>query len=195
MKKVLLLCSHLNSGVDNLFSVLNQHPRIQGIQNKLPYISPLNLEIVTSHKHKFENSASIYMDVLNFNFEFLNRQLYNLCKFIYVIGEPKDTLNSLVAQNLYKPLQATRYYCFRLRRICEMARKTPGAVFLTKNNLINGVGHELIQEYLKLKTPIESIQLEKSTTPDLISSDLLQEANDSYEYYLYYLKNQDLKYI
>ena len=78
-----------------------------------------------------------------------------------------------------------------------MASKTPGSVFLTYDQLCNGFGVDLISNYLELKFPIEfnpnSVQIYSNKfSTDLLGSVLRSQIYDSYERYLYFLKNQSL---
>ena len=54
---------------------------------------------------------------------------------------------------------AKRYYCFRLRRLYEMAKKTPGAIFLTWDDIKSKKKLELVENYLNIK---EKINLDNS---------------------------------
>jgi len=92
----------------------------------------------------------------------------------------------------YSELTACRYYCFRLRRIYEMARSTPGAILLTYDDLSSRKGLDLIQEYLNLAQPLVSQKLLEPKEEDF-SSFLMNTAQDCYEKYLYHLKQLDLK--
>lgn len=200
MKKAVFICSHLYSGSSELYAAMEQNARIQGYKSKNDniYESNANLVSLFSKNHKMNNSSSIYMDEILFNHQICSKSLYRSAKFIYLIRNPEQCVSQIVAYGKYKPEFAARYYTFRLRRLCEMASKTPGAVFLTFDQLSNGFGTDLINNYLELKFPIEfspnSVQIyNKKVNTDLLGSVLRSQIYDSYERYLYFLKNQSLR--
>lgn len=199
MKKILFLCSHPYSGSSALYEALNHHPKIQGFKSNYfnSYKDAESLLAFNNNPHKMSNRSAIYMDELLSNRSFYAKEAYAKCKFVYIIREPESAINFLIASEKKKPIFATRQYTFRLRRLCEMAKRTPGAILLTWNNLVDSKGMSLIQEYLNIKEPIEwdSALLNpyiRNFSTNLIGIDLLNEAQDAYEKYLYFLKNQKL---
>lgn len=197
MKKIVFICSHPYSGSSALYEAMNHHPRIQGFKLNNSYLNPLNLLDLTNHSHKLSNRSAIYMDELLYNRSFYTNIAYTKCQFVYVIREPESVLGFLITNEKKKPTFAAREYTFRLRRICEMARKTPGAVLLTWNDLISGDGVDLIEKYLGLKEPILYdpallAPYKRIFNSDLIGSKLLSTTQEAYEKYLYFLKNQNL---
>lgn len=201
MKKILFVCSHLYSGSSALYDALNRHPKIQGynLADRSPYSGPLNLLTLTEQHHKLDNRSAIYMDKLLYNHHLSTKTAYKECKFIYVVREPTAVLNLLVGNDKMKQSFAVRYYTYRLRRLCEMAKRTPGAVLLTWNDLIENRGIDLIEEYLNLKQPISYdpalLAPFKRTYPiDLVDLQLRTKSDDAFQRYLYYLKNQNLRF-
>jgi hypothetical protein len=137
------------------------------------------------------------MDELLYNYSLSTKYALNVCKFIYVIRDAESTLNLLMENESFKkPIHAQRYYLYRLRRICEMAKRTPGAVVLNYYDIKNKKGSEAIQNYLNLKEPFEFLdaKLPEPTSLDLVSPKLVQEADEAFEKYWYFLKNQDLSF-
>lgn len=199
MRKILFVCSHLYSGSSALYEALNHHPKIQGFRSitSNSYPDAASLIALSNYPHKLSNRSAIYMDELLGNRSFYVKEAYSKCSFIYVIREPEVPVSFLIANEKKKPSFAVRQYAFRLRRLCEMAKRTPGAVLLTWQNLIDGKGMDLIQDYLKLKDPIEfdpnllSIY-NRAFSTNIIGVDLLEKVQDSYERYLYFLKSQKL---
>jgi hypothetical protein len=199
MKKILFICSHLNSGSSVLFNALDCHPRIQGynLSTHISYAEPLDLLKLTEQNHKLDNRSSIYMDELLHNHHLSTKVAYNECKFIYVLREPADVLNLLINNHKMKPSFALRYYTYRLRRLCEMAKRTPGAVLLTWDNLIENRGIDLIEKYLNLKQPIffnPDLLSFLKTTNNSMEYKFISKVEDAYQHYLYYLKNQNILY-
>lgn len=199
MKKILFICSHLNSGSSVLFDALNCHPRIQGynLADRISYAEPINLLTLTEQTHKLDNRSSIYMDELLHNHHLSTKVAYKECKFIYVLREPVDVLNLLINKHKMKPSFAIRYYTYRLRRLCEMAKRTPNAVLLTWDDLIESRGINLIEEYLNLKQPVffnSDLLCSLKPTNNSIDFKFISKVEDTYQRYLYYLKNQNIRY-
>lgn len=199
MKKILFVCSHFYSGSSALYEAMNHHPKIQGFRsiNLNSYPDAASLMALSNYPHKLSNRSAIYMDELLHNRSFYAKEAYSKCSFIYVVREPEIPISFLIANEKKKPIFAVRYYTFRLRRLCEMAKRTPGAVLLTWQNLIDGKGMDLIKNYLNLKDSInfDSKLLgiyNRTFSSNLIDIKLLQEVQDAYERYLYFLKNQKL---
>lgn len=199
MKKILFICSHPYSGSSALYEALNHHSKIQGFKsiNLNSYPDSQSLLTLTNRLHKTSNRSAIYMDELLSNRSFYAADAYKKCSFIYVIREPEASISFLIANEKKKPIFAARQYAFRLRRLCEMAKRTPGAILLTWKDLANAKGMDLIQNYLNLKDPIsfDPALLSpyiRSFSNNLIGVDLLNESEDAYERYLYFLKNQKL---
>lgn len=201
MKKVVFVCSHLYSGSAALCEAMNYHPRIQSftVGNRRPYSTPLHLLDLTTKRHKRADRSAVYLDELLFNPSLSTKVAYQTCKFVYVVRDPAPTLNFLVANERRAPQYAARYYLFRLRRLCEMAKRTPGAVLLTWEDLRSGRGVPLVQEYLGLKEPIPYdpallAPYIRSFSAGLVAPALLADAESTYEKYLYFLRNQRLRY-
>lgn len=184
MRKISLLVSHLCSGSDILYNSLNNNPRIQGYRRLEPnfYASGLDFLYLINCKHKLNNTSAIFMDEILLNSAIGSKDCYNYCKFIYIIRKPEETLNLLVQKKMYKPNYAQRYYLYRLRRICEMVKRTNGILLVYPN-----FNPELVQEYLKLKEPIKfNSKIEK--IDNLVSSKLIEETEEAYEKYFSFLK-------
>lgn len=196
MKRILFVCSHHYSGSGGLCDALNRHPRIQGYNfgSKTPYRSPENLIMLTNHKHKLNNRAAIYMDELLENQQFSTKSAYQACKFIYVLRDPEDVLSYLVNNNKIKPEFAIRSYLFRIRRLCEMSKRT-GGVLLTWEDMRASKGIDLIENYLELKQniPYNPLLLQpysRKYNSGLIGLENLKVVEESYQKYLYWLKTQ-----
>jgi len=199
MKKIVFICSHLCSGSSALYDAMNENPRIHGFkQNSLnAYESPFSLVTLTNKTHKMNNASAIYMDELLKNYQFTSKESYSYCNFIYIVRSPEFTITQIINQYKSDPEYAARYYTFRLRRLCEMAQKTNNSILLTYDQLVEGNGIELINDVLGLKTPIQfnpnSLEkYKKNFNTELLGSNLRLKIHDSFERYLYFLKNQSL---
>lgn len=200
MKKIVFICSHQYSGSEILYQSLNRHPRIQGYKGQVlgNYSSGLQLLTLTKQNHKCQNRSAIYMDEILFNFQISSKDAYKYCKFIYVLRKPEIPINFLIYKDRKKPSFAVLYYKFRVRRLCEMAKRTPGAIFLTYEQLCAGEGMDLIKEYLDLPTDIEFNPKEMEAVNRGFGTDLLGlnhrlEVERTYERYLYFLRNLPLR--
>ena len=190
MKKVAFVVSHLGSGSEELVRILNENPRVIIHNTDRSYTHPSDFDWLFDQEHKLDNAAAIYGHCLLHNWSFASKALYEICQFIYLIRPAKPSLNIIQAKN-YTPHTACRYYCFRLRRICEMAKQTPGAVFLTWQDLADGRGQALIENYLNLKDPLSRGSF--SEPIDEMPPELVEKTQDSYERYYYYLRHQNLQ--
>ena len=191
MKRIVFLTSHLCSGVYELMDLLNQNPRIDLRGNGMQYVHPSDLYDLYKLGHKLRNSAAVYGDYLVFNHDLQHKRFYSFSNFIYLVRPARLTLNEIIhhPNSTYDEDSAYRYYVYRLRRICEMAKRTPNAVLLTYQNLIDGNGFGLIDEMLELNQPlIPNPERFQQKSPNTFSSDLIKKAEDSYERHLYFLR-------
>lgn len=167
---------------------LGEHPMVQFFS--FSSIKSLDdLESVFQQKHKYKRNNAVYAVTGCFNPQFCNPVFYKLFKFIYLIRDPKYSLPIIF--NNHKQEEGYNYYCFRLRRICEMARQTPNALLLTHPDLCKDDTYSLIKEYLQLSSfDFEKIQDEYKE--NLLDDDLLSKAQGRYEHHLFYLKQLNL---
>ena len=194
MKKVCFVASHLLSGSSPLCESMNENPRVEHFRlaEWRPYT---NMEAVTHdlllRKHKNGSSAAVYLDELVKNYDLQTKDVYSWCKFVYVVRPARPTINLLVARKLYKPLAAVRYYCYRLRRLSEMSKRT-GGVLLTWDDLVTGRGLPLVESHLGLKRKLDLPDLEqiKGTSDVLVPFGVSEEAEQSYERYLSLMRSK-----
>ena len=190
MKKVLFLVSHLGSGSGSLYESLNAHPRIQGFFSNNVYSSSIRLMSLTGNKHKLMNNSRIYMDHLLYNYQISDRSILSCCSFVYVVREPEASIDYLIGSGAYSRDQAKRYYLYRIRRICELAKRTPGSTFLTHANLRDGKGLDLIQRQLNLKDCIPGINwVDEEKMKNQLRIGEYDSLSEAYEKYLYFVSN------
>ena len=177
MRKVLFIMSHLGSSSSTLINSLLQDPKIDIFNTNQIYDHYDKIEILTNNIHKRNNSAAIYMEEILHNYRFTCKMLCSLCKFIFIIREPSETLFNIRKNNPeYSELTAQRYYCFRLRGIYEYICRTPNSIVLNyedikKNNLSN------LENYLG----IDNIVIPEQSFSGSIYS---EECENCYERYL-----------
>jgi len=144
--------------------------------------------------HKSPGPRAIYGDHLLYNYQFYFKPLLKWCKFIYLIRNPKDALESILAEEeAYTPHTAFRYYAYRLRRICEMAKRTPGAVLLRWRDMVEGEANTLVRDYLKVNDLDLKKESADETSADSVPYEIIRKAEDCYERHFYYLKHLELR--
>lgn len=186
MSRILFLVSHLASGSTGLVHILNGNERIQMMTSNIIYENVNDLNILKTQRHKLNNVAAIYGDHLLFNTSLNNKSLYNCAKFIFCIRPGAATINELVSKHDVAPESALNYYCFRLRRIYEMAYQMPQAVLVTWDDLASGKELRQIEEYLDLNTPLcPNPELFEGKIEDIAPFPIRQQAEDYYEKYFY----------
>lgn len=186
MKKVVLLMSHHGSGSDALYALLDSHPRIQGFQDDSTYDSPLRLVSLTERRHKLSNASRIYMDHLLHNHQYCLRP-DPMVKLVFVVREPEGSIDYMVNMRLLRRQESKRYYLYRLRRLCELARRNPGSVFLTYSNLRENRGLDLLSSHLGLREAIPPIPgLSVPSGKSVLKLHEYESLSESYEKYLFY---------
>lgn len=145
-----------------------------------------------------------YIDKILYNYEFTCKQLYKTCKFIYMVRSPLVPLLTLVSRG--SPVSgAETYYLFRLRRMCEMAVKTGGAL-LTYEDLVSKKALPLLKTCLKLNNALSgdfkplpwddpslhsgSLKTDPGEPGGVIPKDVLKKCWLGYERYLNFLERQ-----
>jgi hypothetical protein len=194
MKNFVFIISHSHSGSIDFVKSINRNPRIQIYDTNFTYDHPDILKKIYSFKHKLDNSAAIYGDHLCFNTDFSSNSFYKFAKFIYIARDGRSTLEELMADNSlnYNLERATLYYSYRLRRMCEMSKNTPNAIFLRYKDLCDQKGLKLVEDYLDLKEPLENIDFTQSSKSNLSSKET-ERCQDAFERYFYYMKNSNLR--
>lgn len=180
MKKALFLCGHIGSGSSQLFDKLKQYPCIEGYKSEWDYDHPDRVTTLLSLPHKKNDASAIFMDELLYNHKLSFKSLCKSCLFVFVISDPKTAL-PWIAQEL--PVESTaRHYRYRVRGLYEYALRVPNSPVVTGEDLEVGKT-TAIEDYLKIE-PLGRIELPK------IEQEVpgLQECQECYERYLYYLK-------
>lgn len=193
MKKVCFIVSHLGSSSDDLVHILNGNPRCQFYSTSVQYDGPEALEWMFKRGHKCKDSAAVYGDHLLMNTSLSSRKLYEFCKFIYVIRPARGSFCAMASAGVEES-RAQRYYAFRLRRICEMARRTPGAALLTWGDLASGKAYGTIERYLGLNVPLRADERHFAASDDgPFAERTVEKGQDAYERYFYYLNSLGLR--
>jgi hypothetical protein len=175
---------------------MNDNPRCSIENSIVSYRNPEDLKWLFEKPHKCRDSSAIYGDHLLFNTSFSCKKLYDHCKFIYVLRPPRAALNeiSMMRELGYEGRFAARYYSFRLRRICEMARNTRDSLFLTWDDLASGGAFQAIEQYLGLKHQLRAkVHHFMNTFSDVFNEKLIAECEDAYERYYYFMSRLDMR--
>lgn len=189
----LFLITHLCSGFEHFVPALNANPRIQIIGKGYRYNNLLDIHPIMRTPHKYPNkSLAIHGDYIVFNYSMQDKPFLDNCKFVYLVREPEGALSDLMTLNWYTLKTAYNYYTFRLRRMAEMSKRTPNAILLTWDGLLENKGLSEVKSYLGLKSPIELQNqfFTKNENLAVLPHDLLVKARDTYERYLYILRSR-----
>ena len=186
MKKVLFIITHLGSGSFELFNSLIKVPSIDGFKMDISYRHPDDLKLLTKNIHKKNDASAIYMDELLYNHSLLSKKLAKFCNLIYLVREPKSTLNKIIADNpSYSLESAARYYCYRLRGILEYYRKVSvKCPFLKWENISED--KKSIESYLGLETSLE-ISSDEYVDHNL-DYKILLNCQERYDHYLFQMR-------
>lgn len=188
MKKIVFIISHLGSGSSSLINSLNENPRCLIYESKNNYEHPESIELLTKY-HKLSNfSCAVYGDHILYNHSIIHNDFYNYFKFIYIIRSPKESLNIILKKHRYSKNGAYNYYRFRLRRMCEMAKKTKNFILFNYEQLFDKKNIDKINNYLDLLEPIQ-IKNDEKELKNEFSNKVLIKSQDCYEKYYYYLSN------
>lgn len=186
MKKVCFVVSHLGSGSGSLVASLNSHPQCEIQESPTRYDSPSAVRWLFRIGHKCRDASAVYGDHLLFNSSISSRVVYGLFKFIFVVRPARHSLTEIMRQG-YGPAGAASYYRFRLRRICEVAKRAPGSVILSWEQLAREDSLRIIESHLGLSKPLRALDLgepEDGSCPESV----IEECQDAYDRYHYYLK-------
>ena len=194
-KRVLLSVSHLGSGSLQLLSLLNHNPRVQFLNTQTPIRDYTDLQAVTSISHKMNSVAAMYALEINHNFQMGSRNFIPHVHHLFVVRRPNPSISLMVQNGIYRQHEAAMYYCYRLRRICEIAKRVGSGLLLTYEDLESGDYVKPLSKFLGLKEEAEFDPNVFSSFAPESSLDLGKDENwcdDCYERHLYYLKNLPL---
>lgn len=194
MKKILFLNSHPYSGSMELYDTLSKNSYIQGYRNyrQKIYSNHYDFFQILTQKHKRDDKHAIYLDEIYFNYALSTRMDLSSCYFIHIIRSP-DYLNFITEKINFEFF--IKRYLYRLRRICEIAKRTPKSIFFTFEDLKKEESMDMIKDFLSLKDKPDLPNLDNVTpgiTKDCIPYGVMKKTEASYEKYLAYLKQQNL---
>mgnify|MGYP003420846787 FL=1 len=197
LKRVLFSVTHLASGSLPLLGLLNLNPRVQFVPTNPVIHDYTDLQALTGLPHKMNSVAAMFAFEINFNYQFGSKQSIPHAHHLFVVRPPDPTLNLLVASGLYSLDDAARYYCFRLRRICEIAKRVRQGMLLTYDDIQRGEYVGKLKSFLGLKDDPrhvpEAFDYLKPSVINEFDSKTLDWCRDCYERHLFFLKSLPLE--
>lgn len=142
--------------------------------------------------HKCRDASAVYGDHLLFNASISSRDIYSSCRLILVIRPARHSLNQIIRGG-YSPSGAGAYYRFRLRRMCEVARRSPGALLLTWDDLAKERSMRIIEEYVGLSSPLTPPEPPNEQESEICPEAVVEECQKAYDRYYYYLSQIELR--
>lgn len=175
--------------------LLNHNPRVQFVQSSPVIQNYTDLKVLTSAPHKLNSVAAMFAFDLNFNYQLGSKNIMQHAHYLFSVRQPEPVLNILVSQVGYSEQGAAMYYCYRLRRICEIAKRVNHGMLLTYDNIQNGEYVVPIKSFLSLRDDVlydYNIFNHLKTTSNTIKKDTLAWCQDCYERHLFFLKSLPL---
>ncbi len=195
LKRVLFSITHLGSGSLPLLNILNQNPRVQFSPASPVVHNYTDLQPLTATPHKMTSVAAMYAFEIAYNYQFGTRNPVRHAHHLFVVRQPEAVLTLLVSGG-YGREEAARYYCYRLRRICEIAKRVEQGMLLTFDDLQRGEYGSAVKTFLGLKDePAHAPEAFESLKPSLpcpVSQKTLDWCQDCYERHLFFLKSLPL---
>jgi hypothetical protein len=191
MNKILLVVSHLGSGSDGLIQNLDSGVRLQ----KLNYGLYSNLDCLSFKRPnaEYRKRPKVYFDHILYNHEFSCKELFKYLNFVYVIGDPRNSLKNMVYNKIYNEQTTCNYYCFRVRRIYEMIKKSNNYLAFFDEDLQNSEIYNKIYQMIGIKDKIKIKNKRQDKKEIYIDRNIMSEAENFYEKYRYKIKSLIVK--
>ena len=187
MNKILLMISHLESGSDGLVQNLDSGIRLQRLNFNL--YSNLDCLSFKRSNTEYRKRPKVYFDHILYNHEFSCKELFKYLNFVYVVGDPKKSLDNIVCNKIYDERTACNYYCFRIRRIYEMIKKSGDCLVFFDEDLQNDETYNKIHQMLVIKDKIKIKNKTQDKKEIYIDRNIMIEAESFYEKYRYKIKS------
>jgi hypothetical protein len=187
MNKILLIVSHLESGSNILIQNLDSGVRLQSLNFNL--YSNLDCLSFKRPNTEYKKRPKVYFDHILYNHEFSCKELFKYLSFVYVIGDPKKSLDNIVYNKTYDERTACNYYCFRVRRIYEMIKKSNNCLAFFDEDLQNDETYNKIHQMLGIKDKIKIKNNTQDKKEIYIDRNIMSEAERFYEKYRYKIKS------
>lgn len=181
------IATHYGAGGSMLMTMLGASRRFGKVSrgDGQTYRDPTVLASVQRDAAARQPQARVFVDRLVMNHELSHDFYYENVKFVFLVREPEESIKYIMEIG-YTEAAALRYYSYRLRRLCEMARKAKHKIVVTWGDLADKSAFPAIKEFLGVKELTSIYRPEKSketVTPATVSS-----ARRCYERHLRYLR-------
>jgi hypothetical protein len=191
MNKILLIVSHLESGSDVLVQSLDSGVKLQRLNFNL--YSNLDCLSFKRPNTEYRKRPKVYFDHILYNHEFSCKELFKYLNFIYVVGDPKKSLDNIVHNKTYDERTACNYYCFRVRRIYEMIKKSNDCLVFFNEDIHNDETYNKIHQMIGIKDKIKIKNNIQDKKEIYIDRNIMSEAERFYEKYRYKIKSLSTK--
>jgi hypothetical protein len=195
IKRVMISVTHLASGSLPLLNLLNRNPRVQFVQTNPVIQNYVDLKALTGMTHKLSSVAAIFALESNFNYQLGSKIKIPHAHYLFTVRQPDPVLNLLVSDGIYDQKGAAMYYCYRLRRICEIAKRVKHGMLLTYDDIQRGDHIAPLKTFLGLKEDVLHIPEffnHLKSPPNVINREILEWCRDCYERHLFFLKRLPL---
>lgn len=186
LDKQVFVATHHGAGGSMLLNMLAAHRRV-GVLSRPPdvvYSDPTVLSTLQKACVARRPTAKVFADRLVLNHELLH-PCYHGATFIFLVREPEGTLKHLKSLG-YAERAALRYYAYRLRRLCELARRVDNMVVVTWDELVNKSAFPVLKGLFDVRelTSIYRPQVNEQT----VDPATVCEGRRCYERHLRYLR-------
>lgn len=192
MRHIFLL-THLGSGASMLMDMLAGSRRVATIRQKSMYYQyddPAKLESIVRPALEVRPLARTFVHKLNYNHTLACPAFLWAVDVMLMVRGPEGTLDHLVGRRRYSEMAALRYYTYRLRRLCEIARRVPAAVVVTWDGLLSRRAFDGIKQFVGVR---ELTSTYRDEPPERVVSDwAVDKARRAYDRYLAYLRRLGL---
>jgi hypothetical protein len=174
-----------------LLDSLSANRRVAVVRHRSPYYQyddPSKLEGVVTPVLTARPLARTFLHKADYNQTVSSPALYEAAGFLYVVREPAAALAHLMGRG-YGEHGAVRYYTYRLRRLCEMARRTPAGLVVTFEAVATRRADEAIKRFVGVK---ELPSTYRPAVPPVLSEAVTARPRAAYERYLTYLRQLPL---
>jgi hypothetical protein len=181
------IATHVGAGGSMLMDMLLALPKMGRLRrlDTQVYSDPSALASLQDEARHFRPHAKAFLDKLTHNYELADKNFYRLANYIILVREPEDSLNWIV-QDGYSEAGALRYYCYRLRRLCEIAKKADRWIAVTWNELVDKTALPRIKSFMGLRE-LPSVYKPQETKRTVAPATVLT-ARKAYDKYLNYLR-------
>ena len=178
----LLFITHLGANHDSLLGQLANQPEISITNEAITYSSPLDLTTLVTACEQ-DKQARICMGLVSRNHDLKTKDLYDICKFVYFVGDPSVAMIDLIGERKYHPVEALKHYLHRLQRMSIMSKYTNGC-YVTDEDYSD------LPKYLKLKKELRYVPPAIVEQKVFISQAFFEEAKLIHEYYSKLIKSR-----